>query len=205
MAKKTRRQFAPEYKEQAMPDPGERPLGNHAVTIVGWTDHASSLLFQNSYGPDWGDNGYGVLTRQYADLYMREAWTIRVGSCGPNDKNWNAVTTATGKKLARAWSSSEKAVAGLFKGAGKHFDYRFCPVVSLGRSCHVDIVEIRSTGAGDREGGLHLYHHPDASKGRSVIGELTGGTEQRTRPSIEASRRRARDCLGKRRSTARSK
>ena len=48
---------------------GASELGGHAVTLIGWDDnrYGGSFLFQNSYGSDWGDNGYFWLT--YRDFY----------------------------------------------------------------------------------------------------------------------------------------
>lgn len=31
---------------------------NHAITIIGWDDSKSAWLLKNSWGSDWGDNGY---------------------------------------------------------------------------------------------------------------------------------------------------
>ena len=42
--------------------PGE-PDGGHAFAIVGYTDRG--FVVQNSWGPDWGRGGFGILT--YAD------------------------------------------------------------------------------------------------------------------------------------------
>jgi GNAT superfamily N-acetyltransferase len=155
-----------------IPEAGEPCLGLHAVAIGGWTDNGASLVFQNSYGPTWGDNGRGVLTKQYADRYMREASTLRVGACGPNHKNWDEVFAATGFDLARAWSSSDKAVAGQVSLKERRFDYQFYPVISLGRGCYVEVIEVRSGPTVSREGWAHLYHLPPGSERRSVLREL---------------------------------
>jgi C1A family cysteine protease len=44
------------------PKPTESVQGGHAVTIVGYDekkDEGGSFLFKNSWGPDWGERGYG--------------------------------------------------------------------------------------------------------------------------------------------------
>lgn len=46
---------------------------HHCVTLVGWNDATSSWTFKNSWGTDWGDDGYG--TRLYtSDTWMLYAW-----------------------------------------------------------------------------------------------------------------------------------
>ncbi len=34
---------------------------NHAVTIVGWDDSKNSYIVKNSWGTDWGENGYAMM------------------------------------------------------------------------------------------------------------------------------------------------
>ena len=48
--------------------------GLHAVTLIGWDDYKNggSFLFQNSYGNDWGDNGFFWLT--YRDFNNYAYW-----------------------------------------------------------------------------------------------------------------------------------
>jgi cathepsin L len=36
---------------------GEKDI-NHAITIVGWDDKKNAYLVKNSWGPQWGDDGY---------------------------------------------------------------------------------------------------------------------------------------------------
>lgn len=54
-------------------EPGRKATGNHAVVAVGFTDGASNtdqhVIVKNSWGPDWGDEGYGYATRRYLDNY----------------------------------------------------------------------------------------------------------------------------------------
>lgn len=41
-------------------DEGARGEGaNHAIVIVGWDDDRKAFLIKNSWGTDWGENGYG--------------------------------------------------------------------------------------------------------------------------------------------------
>jgi hypothetical protein len=48
-----------------MPGPNEPPIGGHAVCLVGY-DHAAQLfLMRNSWGPEWGQGGYGQIPYAY--------------------------------------------------------------------------------------------------------------------------------------------
>lgn len=62
----------------AMPKRGEQAIGGHAVLIVGYDDATRRFKFRNSWGPDWGDEGYGYFDFDYLtnpDL-AGDFWTI---------------------------------------------------------------------------------------------------------------------------------
>lgn len=52
---------------------GDKLLGGHALSVVGWDEKA--FIIQNSWGYDWGDNGYTYLP--FSDFgKIWEAWVI---------------------------------------------------------------------------------------------------------------------------------
>lgn len=62
--------FAPEVKRSGViphPSPSDRVEGGHAVLAVGFSE--SHVLIRNSWGPDWGDQGYGYLPWSYFDSH----------------------------------------------------------------------------------------------------------------------------------------
>jgi C1A family cysteine protease len=66
-----------------LPHPGkEKLLGGHAIMCVGYDDSASVFLVRNSWGPDWGKEGYCTLPYQYllAHKLADDFWTIRLMS-----------------------------------------------------------------------------------------------------------------------------
>ena len=84
--------FTDEYK-QAIMDYGAVSVsffwpsmkGNHAVSIVGWDDDYNGVdalgnyangawIFKNSWGPDWGNNGFGYLS--YDVLFLDGGYTF---------------------------------------------------------------------------------------------------------------------------------
>jgi len=63
-----------------MPVPGDRMIGGHAIMAVGYDDARAVLIIRNSWGSDWGDQGYGYLPYDYvaAEDRARDFWTIRL-------------------------------------------------------------------------------------------------------------------------------
>lgn len=63
--------YGNEDGEFPMPDPGQRPYGGHAVVAVGYDDtrvigdSVGALKIRNSWGTDWGQDGYGWLPYDY--------------------------------------------------------------------------------------------------------------------------------------------
>ena len=47
------------------PRPGDRVVGGHAIMAVGYNDKKKALIIRNSWGPSWGDKGYGTLPYDY--------------------------------------------------------------------------------------------------------------------------------------------
>jgi papain like protease len=59
------------------PGPGESIVGGHAVLAVGYGD--SHILIRNSWGPGWGQKGYGFLPWNYFDAshpLAEDAWAL---------------------------------------------------------------------------------------------------------------------------------
>ena len=62
-----------------MPKRGERLLGGHAVLVVGYDDASERFIVRNSWGPNWGRDGYFTLPYTYAfhEGYSWDYWTLR--------------------------------------------------------------------------------------------------------------------------------
>jgi len=63
-----------------LPDPSEESVGGHAVVAVGYDDSTRRFLVRNSWGKDWGMQGYFTMPYAYltnADL-ADDFWTVRV-------------------------------------------------------------------------------------------------------------------------------
>lgn len=65
---------------------------NHAITIIGWDDAKHAWLLKNSWGSDWGDNGYmwidydSNLIGSYA-YWVETSGTVSGGSNNNNNNN----------------------------------------------------------------------------------------------------------------------
>ena len=67
-----------------LPKPGDLLQDYHAILLTGYADGALALdgnfRFRNSWGTDWGNNGYGLLPYAYVNMYGR---TPSVLNCLP--------------------------------------------------------------------------------------------------------------------------
>lgn len=63
-----------------MPQPGEKALGGHAVLAVGYNEHNDRFIVRNSWGADWGREGYFTMPFDYLmDRGLSsDFWTIRL-------------------------------------------------------------------------------------------------------------------------------
>lgn len=60
-----------------VPLPGGQVIGGHAVLLVGYDEAKQAFKFKNSWGADWGVNGYGYLPYQYyLSGNMSDCWSI---------------------------------------------------------------------------------------------------------------------------------
>ncbi|MCL1865338.1 MAG: hypothetical protein FWF73_05950 [Spirochaetes bacterium] len=49
---------------------------NHAITIVGWDDNKQAYLVKNSWGPQWGENGYIWVEYGSNNIGYGAAWIV---------------------------------------------------------------------------------------------------------------------------------
>jgi len=62
----------------ALPAPGEKVEGGHAVLIVGYNDFDQTFELRNSWGAGWGDEGYFTLPYAYLTnpKLAQDFWTV---------------------------------------------------------------------------------------------------------------------------------
>ncbi|MCB1191649.1 MAG: hypothetical protein KDK90_14490 [Leptospiraceae bacterium] len=52
-------------------------LGGQAVVVVGYDDSKKAFKVVNSWGVDWGENGFGYIDYRWFFMVCREAWVIQ--------------------------------------------------------------------------------------------------------------------------------
>ncbi|MEK2690768.1 C1 family peptidase [Bdellovibrio sp. GT3] len=63
----------PEVAEQCAS--GKISCGGHAILLVGYDDQRRLFMFKNSWGPKWGNQGYGYVTFDHVDNYSDQLLT----------------------------------------------------------------------------------------------------------------------------------
>ncbi len=60
------------------PESGDRPLGGHAMCVVGYDDNKEGGAFKimNSWGKDWGDRGFGWVRYREFKGFCKEAYGL---------------------------------------------------------------------------------------------------------------------------------
>lgn len=83
--------------------------GGHAVAIVGYDRHG--FIIKNSWGTEWGEQGYGRMTYDFHRLFALEAFTARALDFSPEATTDSAVgftNSAVRLKVVPAVSASGK-------------------------------------------------------------------------------------------------
>jgi GNAT superfamily N-acetyltransferase len=55
---------------------GQTIIASHTVCVVGYDDRLQHLIFQNSWGTTWGDEGFGYMPYEYLDQRLVEGFFI---------------------------------------------------------------------------------------------------------------------------------
>lgn len=61
-----------------MPRAGDSAIGAHCMLLGGYSPSGDRVM--NSWGLEWGDNGYCTLPRGYVEKYGSDLWTIFTGN-----------------------------------------------------------------------------------------------------------------------------
>ncbi|MHB8234394.1 MAG: GNAT family N-acetyltransferase [Solirubrobacteraceae bacterium] len=86
-----------------LPTPGDPSIGLHAVLVTGYEDSGATLNFINSWGPHWGNHGYGTMPFEYLERHFHDAVVTRRARWG-----------FTNAKLAHAENLSTQDLRGRF-------------------------------------------------------------------------------------------
>ena len=159
-----------------LPKPGEAEQGVHQVALCGHDDRSGGLLFANWWGGEWGNDGGGVLSREYLERYMVEAWLGRLTGVGPTRFTLPLLRryAANPQAYANTWVSASRSLGGLRLGPLKrrlrHDGAEHVVRIRETLSASDDPVEmIELHGPSDVPLGWAHLHHPAGPGSRSSV------------------------------------
>jgi len=94
--------FTPD-KNGVVPMPSGNKKGGHAILFTGYNDNTRMFRFKNSWGDDWGVNGYALLPYEFVSKHFHVGWA----AIDTKDKLTN--TFINTKKLMRAVKKAKNA------------------------------------------------------------------------------------------------
>ncbi|HMW40428.1 MAG TPA: C1 family peptidase [Saprospiraceae bacterium] len=71
------------------------PQTNHAIVLVGWDDSKGAWLLRNSWGTNWGENGYMWIKYNSNNVGRRAAWVRAKKVCNNFAGTWRNVDPKT--------------------------------------------------------------------------------------------------------------
>ena len=165
-----------------MPEPGETEQGVHNVFVDGgWIQGGDVLRFRNSWGEWWGNRGNGLLSREYLERYMVEAWLNKTTAVGPSrftrpllrlsaaDPEAYVGVWMLGTPLLRALNSSIEVESSILHRGAEYF-LRVQETLSASEAI-VEMIELL-TPSGMPLGWVHLHHLVNARQRVSVAKEF---------------------------------
>ncbi len=61
------------------------PKANHAVSLIGWDDDLGAWLLKNSWGTDWGEDGFGWIKYNSNNIGIRATWVMAKKTRNPRE------------------------------------------------------------------------------------------------------------------------
>jgi GNAT superfamily N-acetyltransferase len=154
-----------------IPRQDEKVIGLHAVAVIGWDGPTDSIIFRNSWGRDWGEDGTGYMSKEYFDRYMNDVWLSRRTHIGPIPAKWARLQAAqTPREFVKVWELRNPRWRRRFRHKKHGHQWVIYETVSS-TGVRAEVIEIR-TGYGLRVGWAHVFHLRGAQRNTSVIKEL---------------------------------
>ena len=70
--------------------------GGHVILLVGYDSENKTFIFQNSWGTEWGQDGYGTIPEEYIINYYELAETFPYGTDASEDEKNEAIKGSLG-------------------------------------------------------------------------------------------------------------
>lgn len=123
------------------PESGDENMmgfGGHAMCVVGYDDnkYGGAFLLMNSWGTDWGNNGFAWVNYSDFNFYVREAYGL-----DPMHSNSSAASLACEIGLVQVDYNEQKAVLGNYiplRSAGGNY-FRTAVPVAMGSHFKVEV------------------------------------------------------------------
>jgi GNAT superfamily N-acetyltransferase len=154
-----------------MPLQDEKDTGVHDVAVIGWDDATDSIVFQNSWGRRWGEDGIGYISKQYFERYMNDVWLARRTHIGPIPAKWERLQAARSpREFVKIWELPNPRWRDRFRHKKHGHQWVIYETVSP-TGARAEVIEIRR-GYGLRVGWAHVFHLRGDQRDTSVIKEL---------------------------------
>lgn len=154
-----------------LPEEQEDEVGNHCVAMIGWDDETNNIIFANSWGLEWGDDGCGYMSRDYFDRYVTDAWLVRHVRVGPHPAKIQRFRRSTDiDDFTQTWMLENPRWRRRFRHARSRLEWVIYETISITGHI-VEVIELR-TGYGLRLGWAHVFHYCGENQDTSIVKEL---------------------------------
>jgi GNAT superfamily N-acetyltransferase len=139
-----------------MPAPGDRSIGLHAVLLTHYSESGETLGFVNSWGPGWGNCGYGTMPFEYIKRYYFDALVTRRARWGPMSWTFYGAKENSPRELRRRLLIENPRRRGKLRvGVGENWQTCVYETLSPAHDTPVTCVEI-ANGFGLKMGWAFL-------------------------------------------------
>jgi GNAT superfamily N-acetyltransferase len=155
-----------------LPEPDDPFRGKHSVWCMDHGDE-SQLMFSNSWGQRWGDNGVGYVTREYFDSHVDCVIGRWSGVAGPSPTMLECLADARRRGIGRAdelphcWPASNKFESAQVLLRDRAHTLLHWTVISFDTGQEVDIFELRDSMRVIAR--AHLFHQGPVSTLREIF------------------------------------
>jgi GNAT superfamily N-acetyltransferase len=146
--------------------------GRHSVSVLGLSASEDLLIFQGSWGRNWGDEGLGYMSRVYFDDNVEAVfatWPTQSG-LSPARIQSRCVTHLVSGDIASAWLTPNLFMARPLAIGTKVMNLVMWTTYSLETGGIVDIGELRTTA--QIVGRVHVHHDVGSDGTESQVREL---------------------------------
>lgn len=114
------------------------PAGGHAMVVVGYDDQAGAFLLLNSWGKDWGDNGYIRIKYEHFGVYCKYAYVL-ITNIQEENPSANVQPIAFTCNLQSIDAASEELIWNNVRLSGSDGLYKSDRIWTPGQLFHIDV------------------------------------------------------------------